>query len=90
VRLDESASFEVNVSYDAADESSGNRYVVQLGDERLTGSVEAGQHRWAKLGRVHFEPGSFEVRVVPSEIHGEELMRLRSVALSPVRGEPGK
>jgi alpha-L-fucosidase len=87
VRLNEAASFDVSVSYDAADESSASRYIVQVGDERLEGSVQVGQQRWAKLGRVQLKPGAFEVRVLPAEIHGSELMRLRSVVLSPVKAE---
>jgi hypothetical protein len=90
VRLDEAGSFDVSVFYDAADESSASRYIVQVGDERLQGSVEVGQQRWAKLGRMQLKPGTFEVRVLPAEIHGGELMRLRSVVLNPVKAESVK
>lgn len=90
VRLDEAANFDVGVCYDAADESSASRYIVQIGDERLKGSVEVGQQRWAKLGRVQLKPGAFEVRVLPEEIHGGELMRLRSVVLTSGKAESAK
>jgi hypothetical protein len=90
VRLDEAASFDVAVSYDAVNGSSASRYIVQVGDERLTGSVDPGQQHWAKLGRVQLKPGAFEVRVLPAEIHAGELMRLRSVVLSPVKAESAK
>jgi hypothetical protein len=90
VRLDGPATFEVTVSYDAVEESSGNRYVLQIGPEQLRGSVETGQQRWAKLGRVQVKRGAFEVRVLPAQIQGEELMRLRSVVLSPVKGDSAR
>jgi hypothetical protein len=90
VRLDEAATFDVSVWYDAAAESSGNRYVVQVGTENLTGSVEPGQQFWTHLGRMQLKPGAFEVRVMPTEIHGGELMRLRSVVLTAVKAQSAK
>jgi hypothetical protein len=90
VRLNEPTAFDVSVSYDAAAESSRSRYVVQLGNEKLTGSVEPGQQLWMRLGRVNLEPGAFEVRLVPAEIQGGELMRLRSIMLTAVKAESAK
>lgn len=90
VRLDEPASFELSVSYDATADSSGSRYTVELGEQRLSGSVEHGQQLWTKLGRVQLKPGVFEIRVIPSDIHGEELMRLRSVVLTRVNADSAR
>jgi hypothetical protein len=85
VRLDQPATFEVSVVYDATSESAGGRYTVRLGEDSLSGTVEAGEQLCASLGHVQLQPGALEVQVGPEKIQGSELMRLRSVLLRPVR-----
>ncbi len=88
VRLNQPASFDVSVVYDAQPGSAGSRYAVRLGSKHLAGTVKPGQDISAPLGRVRLEPGTFEIRVVPEQIEGGELMRLRSVVLTPLASGP--
>lgn len=85
VRLNQPVEFEVSVVYDAPTESAGGRYVVRLGSETLTGTVEKGEQVSVVLGQVQLKPGAFEIQVVPEKINGSELMRLRSVLLRPIK-----
>ncbi len=82
VRLNEPATFDVSVCYDALPESVGGKFSVRLGAEQLAGAVQAGQQVFAHLGRVQLKPGSFEIQLMPAQIQGGELMRLRSVTLT--------
>ena len=84
VRLNQPATFEVAVVYDAVAESAGGHYAVSLGQQALHGTVKRGEIVQTSLGRVRLDPGAFEVRVSPERIEGAELMRLRSVLLRPV------
>ena len=81
-RLNHPASFEVCAVYDAPAESVGGRFAVRIGSQMLAGTVRRGENVSARLGRVQLEPGTFELRVVPEEIVGGELMRLRSLVLT--------
>jgi alpha-L-fucosidase len=83
VRLTQPASYAVTAVYDAVPESAGARFAVHLESQKLTGTVQAGENVRAPLGRVRLEPGSFEIQVVPVQITGSELMRLRGVVLTP-------
>ena len=83
-RLTEPTTFDVSVSYDAEAGSAGGAYAVAIGTQTLTGTVQASNGRMLPLGRVPLAPGFFEVRVTPTQIQGRELMRLRSLTLTPV------
>jgi hypothetical protein len=85
VRLRERAAFEVAITYDAPPGSEGGRFSVTLGPRSLPGTIHAGTSQSEALGRVVLEPGELEIAVVPVEIRGGELMRLRAVTLTPVR-----
>ena len=84
VRLDQAASYQVTLLYDADKASDGGTYSLKLGQQTLQGSVRLGTEVSAPLGRVQLTPGNFEIRVVPARIQGSELMRLRSLVLTPV------
>jgi alpha-L-fucosidase len=85
VRLDQPAKFDVTIHYDAEASSAGSGYQVKLGPETLTGTVEEGENVEASLGRVGLQAAEFEIQVAPTTIKGDELFRLRSVKLTPVR-----
>ena len=50
--------------------------------------VKTGRDVKTALGRVTLTPGRFDIRVKAVKIEGEELLRLRSVILTPVRATP--
>lgn len=105
VRINERATFEVSLVYDApndtarnrlvegdegkelllAGKGAGGRYTVQIGRETFRRAVRVGINVNEPLGRVTLEPGSFEFRVGADKIVGEELFRLRSLVLKPVK-----
>jgi alpha-L-fucosidase len=86
--------YEVSVNYDAPAESAGSTFCVlfelgpefkkTMGPETLTGTVTAGNSQTEVLGRVPVYPVIAEIKIIPIEIHGGELMRLRSLQLKPV------
>ncbi len=85
VRLNQPATFELVVFYDAGADSEGGVFEVTLGRNSLTGTVRRGEFVSTSIGRVDLEPGVYELRVAPRQIKRGELMRLRGVALL-VRG----
>jgi alpha-L-fucosidase len=84
VRLNEKATYEVLINYVASDDSAGGKFTVSLGAQQLEGIVKAGEPDIASLGTMTLEPGAFEIKVSPTQIHGDELFRLRSLELKPV------
>ena len=85
VRLNEAAVFDVAVTYDGQAQSAGSTFVVRIGTHELSGKVQTGPGQAVSLGRVSMEPGIFSIQVIPKEIQGTELMRLRSLTLTPIR-----
>jgi hypothetical protein len=96
VRISQAAEYEVIANYDGPAGSAGSTFRVafELGSdsksatasEALTGTVEAGNSRAASLGKVTITPAVSEIKIVPVEIHGGELMKLRNLQLKPVAG----
>ena len=84
VRLTQPATFEVAITYDAPADSAGGTFEVKLGRRSLPGTVKEGTNVETSLGRARLEPGAFEIQVVPANLAGDELMRLRSLKLTPV------
>lgn len=64
---------------------AGGVYLVNLGAQTFEKKVRIGINVTERLGRVTLAPGSHDLRVSAKEITGEELLRLRSVALTPVK-----
>jgi hypothetical protein len=84
-RLNEPATFEVDVTYDAAANAAGGVFAVEAGGQSLSGTVSAGNQRTASLGRIDLKPGPVELKLVAKELKTGELMRPRTVTLKPVR-----
>ncbi len=62
----------------------GGTYVVEIGNQKLKGEVtKMGDAVEVNLGTVTVEPGELNVQVLTETITGKELMRLRSVTLTP-------
>jgi hypothetical protein len=83
IRLSEPASLEVQADYDAPSGSAGGSFTISIGTNTVSAPVQSGEQRGLKLGRVKLSSGAFEIQVLPKEIRGSELMRLRSVTLTP-------
>ena len=84
VRLGAPATYQVGIAYDADEKSAGGQYRVRVGNEVLAGTVERTPGAPVTLGKVHLQPGAFEIRVEAVRIAGDELMRLRGLTLTPV------
>ena len=84
VRLAERASFAVSIAYDAPAASAGGTFEVLFGDKKVVGTVVETPAAPVPLGRVTLEPGVFDITVRGTALKGEELMRLRSLRLTPV------
>jgi alpha-L-fucosidase len=82
LRLVRSSLFDVWVDYDAPVDSAGGAFKIQAGTNTLSGVVQQGEKRGMKLGTVKLKPGTFDLQVIPEQIHGSELMRLRSISLT--------
>ena len=84
VRVTQPLTFHVAVSLDADEASAGGTFTVGVANQTLRGVVEPGRERTLPLGQVHLKPGSHTIAVIPARIAGAELMRLRTVTLTPV------
>jgi alpha-L-fucosidase len=85
-RLNEPATFEVALSYDAEPESEGGSFALTTGGEKLKGTVSSGTLQKIVLGKVTLKPGATEIRLRPVEIKGGELMRPREITLRHITG----
>ena len=81
VRINEPATYDVEVTYDAESASAGGTFAVSLGSQTLKGTVKPGTIQTTSLGRVQLQPGSFEIKLTAGEMKGVELMRPRSLTL---------
>jgi len=64
---------------------AGGVFTVALGSRSFTATVQTGNAVRESLGPVILEPGSYEFCVKANEISGEELFRLQSLELVPLR-----
>jgi hypothetical protein len=93
VSPNQATRYELLIDYDAPAESAGGTFRVVfelppgiMGPEILTGTVKAGNSRLESLGTVTVLPVVNAIKIAPVRIHGDELMRLRSLQLKPVAG----
>ncbi len=68
-----------------AQKGAAGTYAVTVGGKEFSKPVRQGSAVKEKLGSVTLEPGTYEIRVSPREITGEELFRLRNLTLIPVK-----
>jgi hypothetical protein len=83
VRVTEPASFDVALTYDADEASAGGTFQVSIAGQNLPCAVRPGREHTFSAGKVHLEPGSHTIAITPIRIAGAELMRLRTVTLTP-------
>jgi alpha-L-fucosidase len=86
-RLNDEAEFEVWAKYSTGAPSTGCRFAVEIGKQRLEADVvptaKDTEPREVKLGVIQAPAGSADVRVLPVKIDGGELLRLFSIVLKP-------
>lgn len=82
-RLNEPASFEVEITYDA--DADGRTFTVMLGSEILKGTVKSGNLQTISLGQIFLEPGDVTISLAPDERIENEVMRPRSLILTPLK-----
>lgn len=83
-RLNEAATYEVELSYDAEVGSANGVFAISFGGESLKGSVKPGPMQVATLGRITLKPGSHEIKLSAVDLKGDEMMKPRALTLKPV------
>jgi hypothetical protein len=83
-RLNEAATYEVELTYDAEAGSSNGGFAVSFGGESLKGVVKPGVMQVAALGRVTLKPGSHEIKLFAVDLKGDEMMKPRALTLKPI------
>ena len=67
-----------------SEDTFGGTFTVKIGPHTLSGEVSAqGENVEVKLGKVSLEPGPVTIEVAADKITGKELMRLKSLTLTP-------
>lgn len=69
---------------------AGGTFQVNLGTKSMPGVVKIGTNVSTDLGSVTLGPGPFDIRISAVQITGQELMRLRSVVLTPRKPLPNE
>jgi alpha-L-fucosidase len=81
VRLNQAATYEVDVVYDADTESAGRSFTLKMGPQELSGKVQSGTFRTNTLGRVTLTTGQFDIGWTTTDTRSGEAMRPRSINL---------
>ena len=82
VRNNETATFDIYISYDADKASDGNKYKVSVDGKDLVRTVVEGQHHeHLYVGRVTLPAGEHKITVTAAAPFREELFRLRDLKL---------
>ena len=84
VRLEKAVTYEVAVNYVAPENSAGGRFEVSFGSQILSGEIRPGTNQTTSLGPVVLSPGNFEIKIRATKINGGEMLRLRSLELTPL------
>lgn len=92
VRLDMAAEFDVYLDYACADDSAGNRFVLDGVDPVLRGKIE-GTSAWdryslIKLGTIKLQAGPGRITFRPDGPVKNALLDLRTLYLVPVGAQP--
>jgi alpha-L-fucosidase len=86
--VSQAGEYHVRIHYSARKESSGLKFVVNVGGQTLTGSVaetgEGYRYKTFDLGAVHLgKPGSYTVQIKPAAGLGRNLMFFQRIDLVP-------
>jgi hypothetical protein len=88
IRVDKAGEYDAWVDFACADYSAGNRFVLDVAGQTVTGTVSDTGSDWnryeqVKIGRLRLEPGTHKAVFRPAEPPREALIDLRAVALAP-------
>jgi hypothetical protein len=84
-RLNQSASFEVEFTYDANASSDGQPFTVKLGPKVLKGTIQPGTRETISLGRVFLKKGDATITLTLDENLEKAAILPRSIRLKPVK-----
>jgi len=82
VRLNEAATYNVFINYNTTN-SVTNTFIVNFGSQTLEGTTRKNNGESLPVGKISLNPGTFEIKVAPKEIKGNELFKLRNLELRP-------
>ena len=86
LRANQDAKFALQIVYDATKGAENNRYQLSMGDQSFELDVIPGTNfRPISLGEVSLNKGETELTVKPLILEGDELMKLRSIILTPIK-----
>ena len=89
VRLLAPTRFRVAANYATGKTENGGAFVIAAGRAKLAGTVQpterATDYRTVSLGEIEFPAGDSIVSLRPTEITGGDLMKLRTLELTPIR-----
>jgi len=86
LRASQDSKYAVHILYDAKESSADNKYLFTLGEESFELDVIPGtKFKPINLGEVILKKGEAELSVKPLILEGAELMKLRSIILTPLK-----
>jgi alpha-L-fucosidase len=89
VRVTQPAKYRVGVTYATAAKADAGAFEIRFGSAALKGSVQptdrADAFQTVDVGEIELQPGEFTIAIRPVSIGGAELMRLRTIELTPVK-----
>lgn len=86
LRASQDSKYAVHILYDAIESSVNNKYLFTLGGESFEPDVIPGtEFKPINLGEVILKKGEAELSIKPLILEGAELMKLRSIILTPLK-----
>lgn len=80
-------SYAINMSYGAGKASQGGTFSIEIDQQKLDGKVETTSNPFVfgshELATVQLKPGNHTIRIRSNIKHGDEVMTLESVDLTP-------
>lgn len=85
VRITEPGDFDLAITYDADPAAAGGIFNVSVGkNDAIVGKIQAEKEHFHPLGRVHLDPGTFEIRIRATDVRNGQFLKLRNLSLTPV------
>ena len=86
LRANQDTKFALQIVYDATKGTENNRYQLSMGDQSFELDVIPGNNFTPiSLGEISLKKGETEFTVKPLILEGDELMKLRSIILTPIK-----
>ena len=90
VEIDQTGIYQVEMEWSVSDEEAGKSFVLEVGDEKITGIVDP-SGSWETfqkkiIGRIHLKRGYQQIIFRPAKDFGEgALLDLRKIKLTPTQ-----